>query len=239
MLEATAAVVLLVVAAAFRWYGWRSQGALFEFARDRRCSKCGKPVKRKQMVAVVLEDGTTDASRAINRCPFGELTMFDRAGAERYVYSAPPVDEAATSHGDSRPPRPAIGLTVPILVGALGCAFVIVACVLASDETWIVPFVPLALGLLCLAVLVFATGPPPDARADWGRVRYDRARRIQFVAGWCGVLGIGVTYSLSRMGVADDWTSVLQTICGVLVAVAYLMKFAVAYYRHYADQAGR
>jgi len=179
-----------------------------------------------------------DSSRAINRRVCGELTLFDRAGGERHV-DPPSTDRVDLQDAIHRPARPAIGLSVRILVGLLGCAFLILAGAPASEGTWIPALVLLGIACLCFAVTVFATGPPTDAGAEWGRVRYDRVQRIQFVAASVGFLGIGVTYLLSYIGVPEHWTSAIRAVGGSLLSIAFLMKFPVAYYRHYVSESDR
>ena len=66
----------------------RSQTRLFRVAEGRACPKCGRPARRRHMVGVVI-DGQVAAGRAINRCPCGELTMFDASGGAVHVDRSP------------------------------------------------------------------------------------------------------------------------------------------------------
>jgi len=133
--------------------------------------------------------------------------------------------------------RPAISRFVRILLGIVGVFFLVLGVfVLLDGDRWFV-LLPLAFAALFLLPAFFATGPPTgiDA-AGWAHRRYRRLVVIRLYAGFLGLTGIGLLYVFRRIDSSEPWAAATQEVSGILIAVAIMLEFVQAYYRHYVQE---
>jgi hypothetical protein len=229
-----AAGVAVAVLVALRLHAYiatrRMQAKLFVLARGRVCEKCGRSVQPTQLVRGVLEgERRQHLLRAINRCPCGEWTMYDDAGAA--VHVDPPALPRSTEL------KPAVSIPVRIMCACMGLVFLVITILLALDETDGFYLLTLAVACLFFGIALFATGPPDrTTAAQWARRRYIPLRRLQLACAFAGLGGMVLAYVMGYTGVSQSWESALVPWSAGLFVIAFVLRVPVEYYAHYVDQ---